>query len=94
MKKTISASFNEEFLQRVKAEAEKEKRSISLMIEILASEALDARDKAAKQPPIFFALRQTAFAVLSSFQRPPNDTAQENLLRQGEPPRDVPYKAG
>lgn len=48
MKKTISASFNEEFLQRVKAEAEKEKRSISLMIEILASEALDARDKAAK----------------------------------------------
>ena len=48
MKKTISASFNEEFLQRVKEQAEKEKRSISLMLEILASEALEAREKAAK----------------------------------------------
>ena len=48
MKKTISASFNEEFLQRVKEEAEKEQRSISLMLEILAREALDARAKAAK----------------------------------------------
>ena len=48
MKKTISASFNEEFLQRVKEEAEKEQRSISLMLEILAREALDAREKAAK----------------------------------------------
>ena len=48
MKKTISASFNEEFLKRIKEEAEKEKRSISLMLEILAREALDARAKAAK----------------------------------------------
>ena len=48
MKKTISVSFNEEFLKRIKEEAEKEQRSVSLMLEILASEALDARDKAAK----------------------------------------------
>lgn len=48
MKKTISVSFNEDFLQRVKEEAEKEKRSISLMLEILASEAIKLREEGGK----------------------------------------------
>lgn len=48
MKKTIAASIDEEIVSRVRAEAEKEKRSFSQMLAILASEALEARDKAAK----------------------------------------------
>ena len=48
MKKTIAASIDEEIVSHVRAEAEKEKRSFSQMLEILASEALDARAKAAK----------------------------------------------
>ena len=48
MKKTIAASIDEEIVSRVRAEAEKEKRSFSQMLAILASEALEARAKAAK----------------------------------------------
>ena len=48
MKKTVAASIEESIVSRVRTEAEKEKRSFSQMLEILASEALDARDKAAK----------------------------------------------
>ena len=48
MKKTIAASIDEEIVSRVRAEAEKEKRSFSQMLAILASEALEAREKAAK----------------------------------------------
>lgn len=48
MKKTIAASMDDAVIARVRAEAEKEERSVSQMLEILAREALDARDKAAK----------------------------------------------
>ena len=48
MKKTVAASIEEGIVSRVRAEAEKEKRSFSQMLEILAREALDARAKAAK----------------------------------------------
>ena len=48
MKKTVAASIEESIVSRVRTEAEKEKRSFSQMLEILASEALDARAKAAK----------------------------------------------
>ena len=48
MKKTVAASIEESIVSRVRAEAEREKRSFSQMLEILASEALDARAKAAK----------------------------------------------
>ena len=48
MKKTIATSMDDAVIARIRAEAEKEKRSVSQMLEILASEALDARAKAAK----------------------------------------------
>ena len=48
MKKTIAASMDDAVIARVRAEAEKEERSVSQMLEILAREALDARAKAAK----------------------------------------------
>ena len=48
MKKTIATSMDDAVIARVRAEAEKEERSVSQMLEILAREALDARDKAAK----------------------------------------------
>ena len=48
MKKSISLTLKEEILEKLRQEAEKEQRSVSQMLEILASEALDARDKAAK----------------------------------------------
>ena len=48
MKKSISLTLKEEILDKLRQEAAKEQRSVSQMLEILASEALDARDKAAK----------------------------------------------
>jgi hypothetical protein len=48
MKKTIATSMDDAVIARVRAEAEKEERSVSQMLEILAREALDARAKAAK----------------------------------------------
>ena len=48
MKKSISLTLKEEILEKLRHEAEKEQRSVSQMLEILASEALDAREKAAK----------------------------------------------
>ena len=48
MKKSISLTLKEEILDKLRQEAEKEQRSVSQMLEILASEALDARAKAAK----------------------------------------------
>lgn len=48
MKKTIATSIDDAVIARVRAEAEKEERSVSQMLEILAREALDARAKAAK----------------------------------------------
>ena len=48
MKKTIATSMDDAIIARVRAEAEKEERSVSQMLEILAREALDARAKAAK----------------------------------------------
>jgi hypothetical protein len=48
MKKTIATSMDDAVIARVRAEAEKEERSVSQMLEILAREALDARNKAAK----------------------------------------------
>ena len=48
MKKTIATSMDDAVIARIRAEAEKEERSVSQMLEILAREALDARDKAAK----------------------------------------------
>ena len=48
MKKSISLTLKEEILDKLRQEAEKEQRSVSQMLEILAREALDARDKAAK----------------------------------------------
>ena len=48
MKKSISLTLKEEILEKLRQEAEKEQRSVSQMLEILASEALDAREKAAK----------------------------------------------
>lgn len=48
MKKTIATSMDDAVIARVRAEAEKEERSVSQMLEILAREALDAREKAAK----------------------------------------------
>ena len=48
MKKTVAASIDESVVSRVRAEAEREKRSFSQMLEILASEALEARAKGGK----------------------------------------------
>ena len=48
MKKTIAASMDDAVIARVRAEAAKEERSVSQMLEILAREALNAREKAAK----------------------------------------------
>jgi len=48
MKKTIATSMDDAVIARIRAEAEKEERSVSQMLEILAREALDARAKAAK----------------------------------------------
>ena len=48
MKKTIATSMDDAVIARVRAEAEKEERSVSQMLEILAREALDTRAKAAK----------------------------------------------
>ena len=48
MKKTIATSMDDAVIARVRAEAEKEERSVSQMLEILAREARDARAKAAK----------------------------------------------
>ena len=48
MKKTIATSMDDAVIARIRAEAEKEERSVSQMLEILAREALEARAKAAK----------------------------------------------
>lgn len=48
MKKSISLTLSEDVLEKLRREADKEKRSVSQTIEILVEEALDARAKAAK----------------------------------------------
>ena len=47
-RKVAAFTASEDFLDRIRALAEKERRTLSQMIYILLEEALDARDKAAK----------------------------------------------
>ena len=47
-RKVAAFTASEDFLDRVRALAEKERRTLSQMIYILLEEALEARDKAAK----------------------------------------------
>ena len=47
-RKTAAFTASDEFLNRIRAIAESERRTLSQMIYILLEEALDARDKAAK----------------------------------------------
>lgn len=48
MKKSISLTLSEDVLEKLRREAEKEKRSVSQTIEILVEEALDARANGGK----------------------------------------------
>lgn len=48
MKKSISLTLSEDVLEKLRREAEKEKRSVSQTIEILVEEALEARAKGGK----------------------------------------------
>ena len=47
-KKPYAFTADDEFIQRIRTIAEAEQRTLSKMIYILLSEALDAREKAAK----------------------------------------------
>ena len=47
-KKPYAFTADDDFIQRIRNIAEKERRTLSQMIYILLEEALEARDKAAK----------------------------------------------